>query len=101
MPTGRFTRKMLFQPNAVARRPPSAGPAHEARAIAIAIIPRDLPRRSAGTAPRMRAFAEAIIREALKPWRTRLPMRAAMVGESAARSELAVNPMKPATYSLL
>lgn len=97
IPIGRFTRKMLFQPYAVASRPPRAGPAHDARATATAVIPSALPRRDGETAPTIRALADAIMNDALSPWRIRETMRAAMVGERAENSELAVNPTNPAT----
>jgi hypothetical protein len=50
-----------------------------ARAMAIAVMPSDFPRRSAGTADTMMAFADDIISAALRPWSTRAPIRKPML----------------------
>jgi hypothetical protein len=96
-PRGRPTRYTAFHPKLVARRPPSEGPAQVARATAIAVTPRALPRLDAGTDPTMIAFDEDSIMEAASPCRTTAPIRVAIEGANAQRAAQTVKSAKPAT----
>src|SRR5208337_700592 len=100
IPTGRFTKKMYCQENALVKNPPTTGPSAAPSIVNMATIPSACPRRDAARYDVTMTAPSAEITAPPTACTIREIIRMASVGESPQRSEPVVKRAKPPMNTL-